>query len=357
MVENAFEKEWRNYHIPDIFEIIQRGKRLKKSDHILGVVPYVSSTAANNGVDGYVKPVEGVRIFKDCISLANSGSVGSAFYEPFEYVASDHVTCLKTEGFTPYQYLFLTAPIQKQSSNFNFNREINNQRVMALQIMLPVDESGEPDYKYMEEYVCQKREMMLAKYCSYIENRIIELGDEADIPSLQDKDWKPVKIVSMFNLVRGRESNMSKLDDGDIPLISAKNGSNGLKRFVDASDRLIKGNCITLNNDGDGGAGLAYYQPADMALDTHVTALVPKNSMNMYVMIFIAKSLSGLHGFFGHGLSISNKRAQEIRIMLPVDESGYPDYEYMEQYVRNMMIRKSRKYLEYLRENRGRINK
>lgn len=133
---------------------------------------------------------------------------------------------------------------------------------------------------------------------------------------------------------------MAMLKDGDVPLISAKNGSNGLKGFVEMPKQLIHGDCITLNNDGDGGAGLAYYQPANMALDTHVTALVPKFKMSNWTMLFIAKCISGLHGFFGHGLSISNARAKNVRVMLPIDDVGEPDYAYMEQYTKNMMLRK-----------------
>lgn len=175
-----------------------------------------------------------------------------------------------------------------------------------------------------------------------------ELGDHVEIPALDEKEWKPIFISSMFELVRGRENNMAMLEDGDIPLISAKANNNGLKGFVHSPKKVIAGQCITLNNDGDGGAGLAYYQPANMALDTHVTALMPRFDMSMFTMLFIAECISGLHGFFGHGLSISNPRAKRIRIMLPVTDSGEPDYEYMEQYVKNMMLRKYRQYLAFL---------
>jgi len=165
---------------------------------------------------------------------------------------------------------------------------------------------------------------------------------------LDDREWKPIAIASMFSFVRGRENNMAMLMDGNIPLISAKNGNNGLKGFVDTPRSVVSGHCITLNNDGDGGAGLAYYQPADMALDTHVTALVPKLPMSEYTMLFIAECLSKLHGFFGHGLSISNPRAKKIRIMLPVTEDGEPDYQFMEDYARELMERKRKQYRTYI---------
>ncbi len=143
------------------------------------------------------------------------------------------------------------------------------------------------------------------------------------------------------------------LDTGNTPLVSAKNGNNGLKGFVNTPKKVIPGHCITLNNDGDGGAGLAYYQPANMALDTHVTALVPKVEMSQWILLFISECLSGLHGFFGHGLSISNDRAENISIMLPVTGTGKPDYEFMESFGRKLMARKYNQYLEFLKKRCG----
>ena len=36
------------------------------------------------------------------------------------------------------------------------------------------------------------------------------------------------------------------------------------------------------------------------------------------------------------------------KIMLPVNDAGDPDYAYMEQYAKNMMLRKYKQYLGYL---------
>lgn len=151
------EKAWIDKKIPEVFEHIQRGKRLKNADHVPGVMPYVSSTANNNGVDDYIEATPGTRVFSDCVSLANSGSVGAAFYEPFHYVASDHVTSLKKEGLTAQQYLFLTSVVEKQGVNFNFNREINDARISNMRVLLPVTDNGEPDYAYMECYASEMR--------------------------------------------------------------------------------------------------------------------------------------------------------------------------------------------------------
>lgn len=165
---------------------------------------------------------------------------------------------------------------------------------------------------------------------------------------LDDREWKPISISHYFFFIRGRENNMATLEDGDTPLISARSVNNGLKGFVNTPKKIVGGNCISLNNDGDGGAGLAYYQPFDMALDTHVTALVPKIEMSKYTMLFIAECLSKLHGFFGHGLSISNPRAEKIRILLPVTDEGTPDFQFMNEYMSELEKIKRKQYRVYI---------
>ena len=90
------KKIWRPFLIGDIFNVIQRGKRLKTADHIAGNMPYVSSSAQNNGVDNFIGNSDGVRTFNDCLTIANSGSVGKSSYHSYEFVASDHqFTCLE----------------------------------------------------------------------------------------------------------------------------------------------------------------------------------------------------------------------------------------------------------------------
>lgn len=89
MLETAFDLvglegvEWKVFRFNEIFRKIQRGKRLKKNDHIEGNIPYVSSTSLNNGVDGFIGNNESIRKFENNLTIANSGSVESSFYHQY----------------------------------------------------------------------------------------------------------------------------------------------------------------------------------------------------------------------------------------------------------------------------------
>lgn len=159
------EKEWKEFLIIDLFDSIQRGKRLTKSSQIKGKIPYISSTARNNGVDNYISNDKKVRRFSNCLTIANSGSVGSSFYHPYEFIASDHVTHLKNESMNKYIYLFISVLTNRLSEKYNFNREINEPRLSRERIILPIDSFGNPDYNYMEQYV---KNILIEKYKKYL---------------------------------------------------------------------------------------------------------------------------------------------------------------------------------------------
>lgn len=148
--------------------------------------------------------------------------------------------------------------------------------------------------------------------------------------------WKDFLLTDFFTLEKGNQNNMASLKLGNIPLVSAKKCDNGYKDFVAPNKKkLYKGGIITLNNDGDGGAGIAYYQPHTMALDSHVTALIPKLQMNRHHLLFVAMCITKQRSRFGHGYSLNSNRLRSFRFMLPVDAQGiYPDWKFMEDYMK-----------------------
>ena len=155
---------YKAFAIRDIFVECERGKRLVKDKQVKGNIPYISSTAMNNGVDSFIGNTDGVRKFKNCLSLANSGSVGSCFYEPFEYVASDHITHLRNEEFNSFHYLFIATVLNRLKEKYNFNREISDKRIEKEKVILPQKNNG-IDYVFCENIVKHK---MTQKYYDYI---------------------------------------------------------------------------------------------------------------------------------------------------------------------------------------------
>lgn len=160
--------EWKEFNFNEVFRKIQRGRRLKKDDHIGGNIPYISSTSLNNGLDQFIGNEDKVRKFKNNISLANSGSVGSCFYHDYEYIASDHITSLTLEKTDKYVYLFMSTLIKKLEEKYSFNREINDKRIKKEKFILPADKNGNPHWEYMSKFMQKLEAENLEKVLEYI---------------------------------------------------------------------------------------------------------------------------------------------------------------------------------------------
>lgn len=182
MIEYCFELldfenvEWKEFKFEKIFKKIQRGKRLTKSNQIEGNTPYISSTAMNNGVDNFINNEDNVRKFKNCLTVANSGSVGACFYHHYEFVASDHVTSLKLKdenNADKYIYLFISSIIKRLEEKYSFNREINDKRIRQEKIILPVDKNGNPHWQYMRMVMKKIESEKISKVVEHLINTYI----------------------------------------------------------------------------------------------------------------------------------------------------------------------------------------
>lgn len=164
-------REWEVFNLDQVFNLIQRGRRLTRRDQIEGNVPYISSTGLNNGLDNFIGNTDKVRVFNDCLTIANSGSVGATFYQQYEFIGSDHITALKMDKATENIYLFLATKLKNLQNKYSFNREINDRRIRRERIMLPSKE-GKPDYDFMNKYIAIEKIKLIYKILDYYKGLI-----------------------------------------------------------------------------------------------------------------------------------------------------------------------------------------
>jgi len=347
---NLNDREWKEFYLSDIFTI-SSGKRFVSERMHEGRRPFIGATDSGNGITNFVSD-KNESLDRNVLGVNYDGNgMVISFYHPYECIFSDSVKRLhlKKHEDNVYILLFFKTVILQQKSKYNYGYKFNANRMSRQLISIPVDEQGKPDYAFMESYAKEEAKQKKQRYAEYAQKQITEL-EYKELPLLREKMWRSFRLLDLFDYRRGNQNNMNSLVVGNDMLISAKNMNNGLKGFfVSNNDRkgTYRGNCITLNNDGDGGVGLAYYQPYKFLLDTHVYALYPKLNISKYAMQYITLSLSKQRVCFSHGYSISQDRLKKMRIMLPTDEHDNADYDYMEQYTKNLVLKKYTAYLQY----------
>ena len=350
---------WKAFNFTEVFTDIQRGKRLKKADHSEGTTPYISATALNNGVDGFVGNENGVRKFSNCLTVANSGSVGSAFFHQYEFVASDHVTQLKRDGLDKYAYLFMIPLINRLSEKYSFNREINDNRIKREKLILPSTDEGEIDFAFMSSFMKEVEQDILRTTLKFFKDRHIVNNSKIR----GGVKWKAFEFTEIFIIRNGFYNKKPPCyEDGNIPFIGASDSNNGFTGFttkeaIDANSKtgygknepigrkLFPANAICVTNNGS--VGYAYYQQREFTCTHDVNPLYLKNhTLNKYIAMFVIRCIEQQKVCFAYARKWRPKRMVKSRLLLPVNETGNPDWEYMENCMRGI---ESKQILDYFK--------
>lgn len=340
---------WKAFCFTEVFTEIQRGKRLKKADHRDGQTPYVSSTSLNNGVDGFIGNDGSVRRFDDCLTLANSGSVGCAFYHQYTFVASDHVTKLKRDGLDKYAYLFMIPIINRLSEKYSFNREINDERIKREKLLLPATDKGEIDFAFMSAFMKDIERNILNTTLKVFNERV-----SVNKYKMGGVNWKNFLLCDLFpTLVAGKSKGLNhiKKSDSGISYLGATNQNNGVLCFVCRDKSTIqKGNCIAFIRNGEGSMGYSVYKAEDFIATSDMT-LGYNDHLNRYTGTFITTIADRVRGKYNFGYKRSANRLSKEIITLPIDNNGSPDWEYMENYMRNIETAQILTYLKMVQNN------
>ena len=155
--------EWKTFLIKDLFLLkgsskkspqVPTGARIPNKELIPGDTPRITVAGVNNGVVGYFKDMEdkNYRVYNNFISVSFLGTV---FYHSGCASLEMKVHCLKLKDMelTENIALFLVTVIRAALVNFKYSDQVSSTVLPLLEILLPVDLNGNPDWGYIESYM------------------------------------------------------------------------------------------------------------------------------------------------------------------------------------------------------------
>lgn len=169
------DREWDVFTMEDIFDIFP-GKRLEKRNMISGDRPFIGASDSNNGLTAFCGNVND-SLDKNVLGINYNGSVCEAFYHAYECIFSDDVKRihLKHHEDNKFVLLFMGVVIRQQKGKYQYAYKFNEQRMRRQVIMLPINEVGEPDYQFMEDYIRELMNVKQRQYRDYVEERLKSL--------------------------------------------------------------------------------------------------------------------------------------------------------------------------------------
>lgn len=373
-MSNVDTSSWKEFRLVDIARLDNGNKMDKnKMTHLNPSVNFVSRTATNNGVSDVVDIVDGIEPYPaGCITLAFGGSVGSCFLqeEPF-YTGQNVGVILLPDNITREAKIFLVSALEKKCkmSFHAFGNEINKHFKTDLSIKLPVKETEEIDWEYMQERITeleQERITELEQYLIATGLNDYELTDEdkdilatklTDGVVLQNsisgngclKETAEFKISDVFDLYKGKRLTKAEHTCGNTPFIGSTDSNNGVTGYI-GQEPIFSGDAITISYNGS--VGQVFYQENDFWASDDINVLYLKNHvLNSLLYGYLSGALKKAGSKFSYSYKWNLERMKETLIVLPIQTDandipvidqnhtyhpdGYvPDWTYMEKYIR-----------------------
>jgi hypothetical protein len=338
-------KEWKEFVFEQLFEIdstssgIDRNKLINKK----GVIPYLTRSDKDNGLDSFICEQSDKYKTDDANVITVGLDTQTVFYQPNKFYTGQNVQILKCENLNKEIAQFLIPLIKRQMEKFNWGGNgATLTRLRRSKLLLPVDKKGEADFEFMEAFMKLREQEKIQNYNDFISQRIKIIKDFKTVKPIEKKEWAEFFIEDVTEILPGRDIYGSERIKGDTPYISATANNNGIGHFVGNNNKTKESGCLSVNRNGS--VGYSFYHPYDALFSNDCRKLRLK-SPSKHVGIFISQQITRQKGKYGYGYKMGTARLKRQKIMLPVNDQNEPDYDYMENYMKQLEYKKLNEYL------------
>lgn len=181
------------------------------------------------------------------------------------------------------------------------------------------------------------------------------LNNDFKLKKLDEPQWRAFQVADLFDVKIGKSIDGNKVDkeNGRIAYITRRESNNGLDGFIAGDEALLNEVCpvITIGNE----TAEPFVQEYPFFTGTKVNILIPKDDLSKYALLFIACCLRMHKSKYSYCYTVNSTRLRQQRILLPAGADGQPDYDFMEQYMKQIEAELLRDYL-HLRQDIGGIS-
>ena len=341
------DREWKEFRIGDLFgkSINSKPYHLNNLREAKKGIPYITRTSLNNGLQCIIENENYIINPKNSISFGAENA--EYFFQPSNYISGNKMYYYHRENTSEQSLKFITQCLNKgiQNCGFGYGMGLTGTRSDIRKILLPVSENGEPDFDFMENYIHELEQEKLSEYKTYAQKQVCELSYQ-DIEPLENKEWKDFYINEIFLIKSGKRLTKRDMKMGNRPFIGASSINNGITNFVSNINSTLDKNVLGVNYNGS--VGECFYHKYDCIFSDDVKRFHLKyESDNQKLFLFMKTLILFQKVIFTYGYKFNENRMLQQKIMLPITSDGKPDYAYMEQYTKNLMLRKYCEYLDY----------
>ncbi len=345
---------WKEFKISDLFDVNQvnrltfPGKSYVKDSEIFskdGTTPYIVATSTNNGIKGYSSyPANNEG---DCITMSTTAdSSATVFYQPNPFIGRQQMAGLYRKDKKPmglYLGQFFVSGIKKVLTNYNYTNKLTitalKQNYLILPIQTTIDpdktyhpEGYVPDWDYMEAFMEQINQQAQARLDEYKDGKV-------EYTPVDTKSWQEFKISDLFDVKTTKSIDKNKvkvISDGPCEFVGRSVTDWGIQGHLEKLDyEPNPSNVFSLIQIGQ---TQVFWRENLWYASQNIFMLKPKHESIKDNYLFLQTSLNkSLMKYQTSYTSYPTKKTlEQLTIKLPVDQTGQPDWNYMESFMKKI---------------------
>ena len=326
-------KQWKEFVIKDLFTVKRPSSR-SQANYEEGEVPFVASGNFNNGVLKYLQPKEDeILDAGNCITV--SPIDGSSFYQEDDFLgrggAGSSIILLYNPNLNLYNGYFIATVIRTVCRKYAYSNMANKDTISTEKIKLPVNETGNPDFSYMESYM---KNLELAVSSSLTDLQSAKKFSTCN--RIDTRSWKNFTISDIFPIIKKPYVYHTKHvieDENGIPYVVRSKFNNGIKYYV----RKPNGSINPARVISFGAENATFFYQKEEWISGRDIYYIDTQHLTEYACLFITACLQPIASKYSYNFGLFPELLKKEKIKLPITSNGNPDYEYMENYMFNIL--------------------
>ena len=167
--------------------------------------------------------------------------------------------------------------------------------------------------------------------------------------TLNSVSWGEISFEDLFDIKPGVRLTKSEMIEGKRPFIGATDSNNGITAFCGNTNKSLDSNCLGVNYNGS--VVENFYHPYEAIFSDDVKHMHLKGHKgNKYIYLFLKNLILKQKDKFQYGYKFNGDRMTKQVLLVPIDNDGSPDFNFMEQYMRRIEKKLLLRYKQYLQQ-------
>lgn len=336
-----------------------------------GNIPFVSRTAENNGIDGYVSVEQSAITKGNCLTVGAEGIY--SFYQQKDFATGNKVYTLRNDDINIYHYMFIATILNKEDYKYSYGRARIKSKLEEEIIKLPIkynnnntpvidenrtysDEGYIPDWQFMEDYI---KSLHHKPITTKVKSGLVK---ELDVDNWEEFYLKDLFLCQMGN---GIDAGATTNDNPIYNYVSRDSKGNGVVAQVDEYINVSKSGKTSIEEPFQAGTmtlalggsflGSCFVQKYPYYTAQNVAVLTEKEPLSIATKLFISTLIRNecKYKYLAFGRELNTHYKTDFMIKLPIkrdsngnpviddnrtySDNGYiPDWQFMEDYINSL---------------------